>query len=88
MDPRNALKTVVKLLVACLLVGIFLKWVGIDSMLEAYHYVAEAVVSMVTYFQEQFGDIFSVIAIGAVIVIPVWLLMVGLNLLKGRRAQR
>ncbi len=85
MDLSKALKTLAKLLLACLLVGVFLKWVGIDSMLEAYRYVAEAVVSIVEYFQNTFGDIFSVIAIGAVIVVPIWLLMVGMNLLKGRR---
>ena len=82
--PKGIGRTVVKLLVASLLVGLVLRWLGITPR------------SLIEHFGETIGHVFDTMAhfanwaidyvlVGAVIVVPIWLAAVLLDRVRGRR---
>ncbi len=80
-----AFKTALKLLLACLLVGMVLSFIDFDaleilrSLGQAMHYVVERA-------GEISGGAISYILLGAIVVLPIALIRFGLGKLKRRRS--
>jgi len=77
-------KIVLKILLACLLVGMVLSWIDFNaidvfrSMGQAMHYAVELV-------QKNLARVVEWVLLGAIVVLPVVLIRFGLQRLKGRR---
>ena len=82
--PKGVGRTVVNLLVASLAVGLVMRWLGITPR------------SLIEHFGETIGRAFDTLAnfanwavdyvlVGAVIVVPIWLVAVLLDRIKRRR---
>lgn len=81
--PKITLGTVVKLIVACLVVGFILSVLNIDprNILSSGRQAIEWLIEMGGEF---FGWAVTYILLGAVVVIPIWLIMFLLKLARGR----
>ena len=81
--PKITVKTIVKLALACLLVGLVLSTLDIDprNILDSGRAAIEALIELGGEF---FGWAVTYILIGAVIVVPIWLIT---YLFKAARGQ-
>lgn len=81
--PKITAKTIVKLLIACLLVGWALSVLDIDpkNILASGQAAFEA---MIEFGGEFFAWAATYILLGAVVVLPIWLIMYLFKAAKGR----
>lgn len=80
---NNAVQTAVKLLLACLAVGFVLSLFDLDA-LGALRVLSDAVHWVVDNAAALLRDGARYILLGAVIVVPIYLIRLGLNLLRRR----
>ena len=82
--PKITGGTVVKLLIVSLFVGIVLAVLNIDpqNILQSARDGVEALIEMGA---SVFGWVFKYILIGAVVVVPIWLILYLLRYLRGKR---
>jgi hypothetical protein len=85
-DFRKALSTAVKLLLACLLVGWILSVVEIDP-LGFIRFISRSVREAADIAADAVRWAFPYVTLGAIIVIPVYVIRLGLDLLKKRRSK-
>ena len=81
--PR-ILGTIVKLLVACLIVGAFLSWLDFTPQ-ELLHAFPETVAAIWGWVFDVGQEAGPYILLGAVVVIPIWLIRVLFSLGKNKR---
>lgn len=82
--PKITGSTIIKLLIACLLVGFALAFFQVDPR-DLLSWVVETVKDLAQWSVSVFGDAISYILLGAVIVIPIWLFFYLLRAARGRR---
>jgi hypothetical protein len=70
--PRITLATLVKLLVACLVVGAVMSWLGFTPQ-EFWLGVRDFAVDAVESAERWVGSVLGYVLIGAVVVVPIWL---------------
>lgn len=82
--PSDVLKTVLKLALASLVVGLVLRWLDItpEDIFANFGDTILAIFTKATEFVE-WGA--GYIVIGAVIVVPLWLIVTLVNAMSGRR---
>ena len=82
--PKITARTIVKLIIACLLVGLVLSTLNIDhrNILESGQ---DAIEWLTEVGGEFFGWALSYILIGAVVVIPIWLILYMVKAVRGRK---
>ena len=82
--PKITARTIVKLIIACLLVGLVLSTLNIDlrNILESGQNAIEWLIKVGGEF---FGWALSYILIGAVVVIPIWLILYMVKAARGRK---
>ncbi|HET6469428.1 MAG TPA: DUF6460 domain-containing protein [Geminicoccaceae bacterium] len=81
--PPITFRTVLKLLFASLVVGALMAWFGVTPE-EVLRRGAALVGDAFRNARALFGDALSYILLGAVIVVPIWLISYLLKALKGR----
>jgi hypothetical protein len=82
--PKITGSTIVKLVVACFLVGLMLVWFDLkpqDVLIQGWRLVK----SLVEWLMENLGSAMSYILLGAVVVLPVWLVFYLLRAVRGRK---
>ena len=82
--PKITGATIVKLVIACFLVGLFLVWFNLqpkDVLLQGWHWVK----SLAEWALENLGSAMSYILLGAVVVLPIWLVFYLLRAIRGRK---
>lgn len=82
--PRITLATIGKLLLACLVVGFLLSFLELDPVAllrGSFAWIGDLLRSMV----DNLGKVVSYTLLGAVIVVPIWLLSYAWRALKNRR---
>ena len=82
--PRISGSTIVKLLIACFLVGMSLTVLNLDPrtlMTESLHMLKQ----LAQWSIANFGDAVSYILLGAVIVLPIWLASYLLRAMRSRK---
>ena len=79
------LSTLVKLLIACLVVGVLLNMFGYtpEELVNAFPETVASIWGWVVDAGQKAGPY---IILGAIVVIPIWLVMVVLRLARGRRS--
>lgn len=82
--PRITLGTVFKLLILCFIVGLLLTMLNINPQ-NIIWWLVDAVVSLVEWSISVFGKALTYILIGAVVVIPIWLVLYLWRAINGRR---
>ena len=82
--PRITVSTVVKLLIASLVVGMLLAWLNVSPQELVRSLVGEAKV-MFDRAAGLFGWAFSYILLGAVIVVPIWFVFYLIEAVKRRK---
>lgn len=82
--PRISVSTVVKLLIASLVVGFFLAWFNVSPQALLRSMLGEAR-DMFDWAAGQLGWAFSYILLGAVIVVPIWFVFYLIKAVKGRK---
>jgi len=82
--PRITGRTVVKLVLVSLLVGLILASLNIDPQ-NVLQSAMEGIESLIELAADIFGWAFTYILIGAVIVVPVWLIMYAWRYIRGKR---
>ncbi|MEQ8602539.1 MAG: DUF6460 domain-containing protein [Marivibrio sp.] len=83
-DPATVMKTVLKLALVSLLVGVVLSWLEIrpQDIFDNFGETVAAVFDKATELLEWSAEY---IVLGAVIVVPLWLIVTVVNALSGRR---
>lgn len=81
--PGNIVSTVVKLLIASLIVGFVLSTLDITPM-ELFHELGGTVRETLDAAGDFFGWALQYIVLSAFVVVPIWLLIVGTNLIRKR----
>ncbi len=81
--PGKVFWTVVKLLVACLGVGLILSALGITPA-DVFDGIFDAALESAAYGREALGWAFQYILIGAAVVIPVWLAVLAFRWINRR----
>jgi len=81
--PRITGNTVVRLLVLSLIVGLVITWLNIDPKNLLYS-LRDGAIRLFEMGVDVFGWAFTYILIGAVVVIPIWLVLYLLRYLRGR----
>lgn len=82
--PKITVSTVIKLVIACFLVGLALAFFNLDPrdlLTESVRVAKE----LADWSVSAFGSAFSYILLGAVIVIPVWLFFFILRAVRGKK---
>jgi Family of unknown function (DUF6460) len=84
MVPQGILRTIFKLLIASLLVGLVMRWFGVTprSLIANFGQTVERLFNAVAHFA---GWAIDYVLVGAVIVVPIWLAGFLLNRVKGKR---
>ena len=80
-----AIKTTLKLIVACFCVGLVLSWIDFNA-LDVLRSVSEAVHFVVEWVGDNFARAAEIMLLGAIVVLPIALIRFGLARLKRRRA--
>lgn len=82
--PKGIGSTIVKLLIASLLVGLAMSWFDITprSLIENF---GDSVVRMFGKIASFFDWALDYILVGAIVVVPIWLIIFVLDRLKGKR---
>jgi len=81
--PRISGSTIVKLLIACFVVGLVLAVLEIDPM-DLLRDFKGTVESIARWSVDVFGWAFSYILLGAVIVVPIWVAVYLLRMFRNR----
>ncbi len=81
--PRITLSTVVKLLLACLVVGALMSWLGWTPQ-EFWLGVRDFAVDAFARADRWVGSVLSYVLIGAVVVVPIWLARYVWRAVRGR----
>ena len=82
--PKITGATIIKLLIACFLVGFALAVFQINPR-DLFTHAAEMAQSIAQWSVNVFGEAISYILLGAVVVIPIWLFFYLLRAVRGRR---
>lgn len=82
--PADVLKTILKLAAVSLLVGVVLHWLDITPE-DIFANFGDTVLAIFTKAREVVEWGAGYILIGAVIVVPLWLIVTLVNALSGRR---
>ena len=83
--PRGAVSTIIKLLVACLVVGFVLTFLRIDPVQlwqSLWRWITDGIAGAFDFGTEGIAVVFALILTGAVIVVPVWLVRAALRRLR------
>lgn len=81
--PRITFATLVKLLIACLVVGAAMSWLGWTPQ-QFWLWVRDLVVDTFERADRWVGSVLSYILIGAIVVVPIWLANYVWRAVKGR----
>ena len=81
--PRITIGTVVRIVIICFLVGLFLAFFDIDPRTAWIHLAAWAQDS-VRWLFDNLGKAFSYVLLGAAIVLPIWLVLFVLRMFRNR----
>lgn len=81
--PRITVGTVVKLVIFSLLAGLLLTWLNIGPQ-DVFQYGVENVQRIFDWAVDSFGKALTYILLGAVVVIPVWLVFYLLRAVRGK----
>jgi uncharacterized oligopeptide transporter (OPT) family protein len=82
--PKVTGSTVVKLIIACFLVGLFLAWFNLDPrdlLTESVRMAKD----LANWSVARFGKAMSYIMVGAVVVVPIWLVLYLMRAVRGRK---
>jgi len=82
--PKITGSTIIKLLIACFLVGLALVYFNVspqELLLDMFNIVKR----VAQWCVSRFGTAMSYILLGAVVVIPIWLVFYLLRAVRGRR---
>ena len=79
----NVVGTIVKLLIASLIVGIILKFMDLDAV-GFLRWVASSFRDIIGFFGDFFEWALGPILIGAVLVVPIWLIFFLIGKAQGR----
>ena len=79
------LSTLVKLLIACLIVGFLLNMAGYTPE-ELIHAFPETVASIWRWVVDWGRQAGPYIILGAIVVVPIWVIMVVLRIARGKKA--
>ena len=82
--PRITVGTVIKLLIASLCVGLLLAFLNITPQ-ELYRDGFARLEALFEWAVSVFGEAFSYVLLGAVVVVPIWLVIYLLQALKNRK---
>ena len=83
-DPATVMKTLLKLVIVSLIVGVALSWLEITPE-DIFANFGETVLSIFNKATELVEWSARYIVIGAVIVVPLWLIIALVNALSGRK---
>ena len=81
--PRISGGTVVKLLIFSLLVGLVLAGLNVGPQ-DVFQYGIDNVEKIFNWAVDLFGKAFTYILLGAVVVIPIWLVFYLLRMVRGK----
>lgn len=81
--PRNVVATILKLLAACLVVGLLLAALDVTPT-EVFRDMGGTLRETLDMASSFLGWALQYILLGAAVVIPIWLVIVAVNLLRGR----
>lgn len=81
--PRITLATLVKLLLACLVVGAVMSWLGLTPQ-EFWRTVRDFFVEGIESAERWVGSVLGYVLIGAVVVVPIWLARYVWRAVRGR----
>jgi hypothetical protein len=84
MKDINWPRLIVQVLIACLLVGILLNFLGVDP-LDLYRDAWGTILSVFEISWETLGDIVNYILVGAIIVVPIAIIGLLLSLRRSRK---
>jgi len=79
----NVVGTIVKLLIASLIVGVILTWMDLDA-LGFLRWIGHSFQDIVAFFGEFARWALGPILVGAVLVVPIWLIFFLIGKAKGR----
>ncbi len=82
--PTSGGGTVVKLLIFSLLVGIVLAWLNVGPQ-DVFQYGIENATKIFNWAVDLFGSALTYILLGAVVVLPIWLVFYLLRVFRGKR---
>ncbi len=82
--PKITGSTVVKLVIACFLVGLFLAWFNLDPR-DLLTETVKLAKEMANWSVARFGKAMSYIMVGAVVVLPIWLVFYVMRAVRGRK---
>lgn len=82
--PRITGSTIIKLLIFSLLVGLILAWLNVGPQ-DVFQYGIENAEKIFNWAVDLFGSALTYILLGAVVVIPIWLVFYLLRALRGKR---
>ncbi len=82
--PTSGGGTVVKLLIFSLLVGIVLAWLNVGPQ-DVFQYGIENATKIFNWAVDLFGNALTYILLGAVVVLPIWLVFYLLRVFRGKR---
>jgi len=82
--PRITGGTVVKLLIFSLLVGFLLTWLNVGPQ-DVFQYGIENAEKIFNWAVDLFGNALTYILLGAVVVLPIWLVFYLLRFARGKR---
>lgn len=79
----NVVGTVIKLLIASLIVGVILSWMDLDA-LGFLRWIGHSFQDIVAFFGEFARWALGPILVGAVLVVPIWLVFFAIGKMKNR----
>jgi uncharacterized oligopeptide transporter (OPT) family protein len=82
--PKITGSTIIKLVILCFLVGLALVYLNISPR-DVLAYIIETGQSLAEWSVSVFGKALTYILVGAVVVIPIWLVFYLLRAMRGRR---
>jgi hypothetical protein len=81
--PTNVVGTIIKLLIASLIVGVILSWMDLDAM-GFLRWIGHSFSDIVAFFGEFARWALGPILVGAVLVVPIWLIFFLIGRARGR----
>jgi hypothetical protein len=82
--PKITGATIIKLFLLCFVVGFVLVYLNVSPK-DVLTYIADTARSLAEWSISVFGDAMTYVLIGAVVVIPIWLVFYLLRAMRGRR---
>lgn len=81
--PNNIIPTLIKLIVACLIVGFVMSYLDLTPR-QAFESMGSAAVEVFEMGSSIFEWGFTYILLGAAVVIPIWLISMGWKMLRNK----